>query len=257
MKNRLIAFLLVVLTLIGTIMLPVSADTQPEYEIATEAAVKNKDEDGKPYGEVTKKLTDEIAAGYSELYAQTDKYQLFCNKYTGEVYLRDRATGQYLTTNPVNVGTAQQEDKLSQVWLSFKTFEAGSAKVNYNSFAMAAKKGQISVSRIRGGIRVEYTMGDVTSRYIAPQAILEEDYYRNILEPYQEHIMSYLNYEFMRTHFSTFVKLPELDENGDPMPRYDDSDNVIPYSKEELEMIDVYKKLNDLVVKDDQGVSRH
>ena len=251
MKNRLIAFLLVVLTLIGTIMLPVSADTQPEYEIATEAAVKNKDEDGKPYGEVTKKLTDEIAAGYSELYAQTDKYQLFCNKYTGEVYLRDRATGQYLTTNPVNVGTAQQEDKLSQVWLSFKTFEAGSAKVNYNSFAMAAKKGQISVSRIRGGIRVEYTMGDVTSRYIAPQAILEEDYYRNILEPYQEHIMSYLNYEFMRTHFSTFVKLPELDENGDPMPRYDDSDNVIPYSKEELEMIGVYKKLNDLVVKDD------
>ncbi|MBP5349353.1 MAG: hypothetical protein J6Z13_03245, partial [Clostridia bacterium] len=126
MKNRLIAYLLIVLTLLGAIMLPVSAaETVPEYEIATDAAVKNKDSDGKVYGEVTKKLSDEIAAGYSELYAQTDKYQLFCNKYTGEVYLRDRATGQYLTTNPVNVGTAQQEDKLSQVWLSFRTYEAG------------------------------------------------------------------------------------------------------------------------------------
>ena len=97
MKNRLIAFLLIVLTLIGTIMLPVSAETQQEFVTATEYAVKNKDGDGKPYGEVVKKITDEIAAGYTELYAQTEKYQLFCNKYTGEVYLRDRATGQYLT----------------------------------------------------------------------------------------------------------------------------------------------------------------
>ena len=36
MKNRLIAFLLIVLTLLGAIMLPVSADTKAEYEIATE-----------------------------------------------------------------------------------------------------------------------------------------------------------------------------------------------------------------------------
>ena len=248
MKNRLIAFLLIVLTLLGAIMLPVSADTQPEYEIATDAAVKNKDADSKPYGEVTKKLSDEIAAGYAELYAQTDKYQLFCNKYTGEVYLRDRATGQFLTTNPVNVGTAQQEDKLSQVWLSFRTYEAGAAKISYNSFAMAAKKGQISVSRIRGGIRVEYTMGDVTSRYLAPQAILEEDYLDHILAPYQQHIMDILNYEFMRTRFSTFVKLPELDENGDPIPAYDDDNNLIHYDEDAIE---VYGRLNDLKIKDD------
>jgi len=248
MKNRLIAFLLIVLILIGAIMLPASADEQAEFDKATEAAVKNKDADGKPYSEVTKKLSDEIDAGYTELYAQTDKYQLFCNKYTGEVYLRDRATGQYLTTNPVNVGTAQQEDKLSQVWLSFKTFEAGAAKVNYNSFAMAAKKGQISVSRIRGGIRVEYTMGDVTSRYIAPQAILEEDYFLNILEPYQENIMRILNYEFMRTHFSTFVKLPKLDEDGKPIPEYDENDNLITF---DADAIKVYSQLNDLEVKED------
>ena len=208
MKNRLISFLLVVLTVIGAIVLPVSAaDTEAEYEIATKAAVTNKDADNNPYGTVTAKLTDEVAAGWTELYAQTDKYQLFCNKYTGEVYLRDRVTGQYLTTNPVNVGVSQKDDKLSQVWLSFKTFEAGSAKVNYNSFAMAAKKGQISVSRIRSGIRVEYTMGDVTSRYIAPQAILESDYIETILGPYQQHILDF--FATLTDRFDSFINVTD------------------------------------------------
>ena len=204
MKNRLISFLLVVLTLFGAIVLPAAAaEGESEYETATKAAESNKDADKNPYGTVTAKLTDEVAAGWTELYAQTDKYQLFCNKYTGEVYLRDRATGQYLTTNPVNVGASQQDDKLSQVWLSFKTFEAGAAKVNYNSFAMAAKKGQISVSRIRSGIRVEYTMGDVTSRYIAPQAILESDYVNHILKPYQESILEF--FDTLTERFDSFI----------------------------------------------------
>lgn len=226
MKNRLISFLLVVLTVIGAIILPVSAaETEAEYEIATKAAESNKDADKNPYGTVTAKLTDEVAAGWTELYAQTDKYQLFCNKYTGEVYLRDRATGQYLTTNPVNVGTSQQDDKLSQVWLSFKTFEAGSAKVNYNSFAMAAKKGQISVSRIRSGIRVEYTMGDVTSRYIAPQAILESDYIETILGPYQQHILDI--FATLTDRFDSFINVTDPDAQA------------------------VYGRLSELVTKDD------
>ena len=210
MKNRLIAFLLVVLTLLGAIILPVAADEEEaEFEKATKAAEDNEDADKNPYGEVTKKLSDEIAAGWSELFAQTDKYQLFCNKYTGEVYLRDRATGQYLTSNPVNVGTSQQDDKLSQVWLSYRTFEAGAAKVNYNSFAMAAKKGQIKVSRIKNGIRVEYTMGDVTSRYIAPQAILESDFIESILIPYEETILKTMGYDNFVAHFDSFINLAE------------------------------------------------
>ena len=211
MKNRLLAFLLVVLTLLGATILPVSAaeTATPEYETATNAAVANKDADNNPYSSVTKKLSDEIAAGWSELYAQNEKYQLFCNKYTGEVYLRDRTTGQYLTSNPVNIGSGQEDDKLSQVWLSFKSIESGAAKVNYTSFKMAAKKGQISVSRTRGGIRVEYTMGDVTSRYIAPQALLETDYIESVLKPYQDHILGILNYEFLTEHFDSFIDVSD------------------------------------------------
>lgn len=271
MKNKLIAILLVVLTLFGALILPVSAD-EAEYEKATAFAEKNEDPDDaerKHFSDVTRKLTVEIAEGYTELYAQTEKYQLFCNKYTGEVYLRDRTTGQYLTTNPVDVGTAQQADKLSQVWLSFKTFETGTAQVSYNSFTMAAKKGQISVSRIRGGIRVEYTMGDVTSRYIAPQAILESDYVSTILGPYQQHILDILNYEFLTTRFSTFInkgdnegdavykQLDELTIKADPKEFKADLDRILgtPSPVEHNKNVNSrfrfdYKTVRDKIIKD-------
>ena len=215
MKNRLLAFLLVVLTLFAALMIPVTAaapeEDPPEepaapaanYETATAAAKTA------AYKSVKEKLAAEIDAGYTELYAQTDKYQLFCNKFTGEVYLRDRKTGQYLTTNPIDVKSTAQSDRLSQVWMSFKTFETDAVEKKYASFDMAAQKGQITVTRIKGGIRVEYTLGDVNSRYIAPQAILDSDFQESILMPLEEYILSILNYEFITERFNTFVDVSD------------------------------------------------
>ena len=239
MKNRVLSFLLVVLTVFAALILPTAASSDPgttdppatvvNYETATKAALQNK------YATVKEKLTAEITAGYTELYAQTDKYQLFCNKYTGEVYLRDRTTGQYLTTNPTDVkpGSRAEADRLSQVWMSFKTFESDAVEKKYTSFAMAAQKGQISVSRIKGGLRVEYTLGDVTSRYVAPQAILDTDFQETLLRPYEESILNKLNYEFITQGFSTFVDT-------------DDPEAVAVYQRlDELELnddLDVFKK---------------
>ena len=213
MKNRLLAFLLAVLTFVAALIIPVAA-SEPEdppadptpaanYETATAAARDA------AYKSVKEKLTAEIAAGYTELYAQTDKYQLFCNKFTGEVYLRDRATGQYLTTNPIDVKSTAQSDRLSQVWMTFKTFETDAVEKKYTSFEMAAQKGQITVTRIKNGIRVEYTLGDVTSRYIAPQAILDSDFQESILIPLEKKILSVLNYEFITERFHTFVDVSD------------------------------------------------
>ena len=214
MKNRLLAFLLAVLTLLAALMIPVTAaepEDPPEepaapaanYETATAAAKVA------AYASVKEKLTAEITAGYTELYAQTDKYQLFCNKYTGEVYLRDRTTGQYMTTNPVNAHSTALADRLSQVWISYKTFESDAVEKKYTSFEMAAQKGQITVRRIKGGLRVEYTLGDVSSRYIAPQAILDSDFQESILFPLEEYILSILNYEFITERFDTFVDVSD------------------------------------------------
>ncbi len=230
MKNRLIAILLVVLTLFGAMIIPVTAaepDPAPavekDYKVATKAALTNN------YATVKAKLTAEIAAGYTELYAQTDKYQLFCNQYTGEVYLRDRTTGQYLTTNPIDVKGASKEDRLSQVWMTFKTYETGAVDKKYTSFEMAAKKGQITVSRIKGGLRVEYTMGDATSRYLAPQAVLNSDFMETIILPYEERILDFMNYEYITTRFSTFV------------------DTTDPKAEE------VYRKMDGLEINEDIG----
>ena len=231
MKNRLLAFLLAVLTLLAALILPVAAG-EPEdpaeppapvanYETAT-AAAKVAD-----YASVKEKLTAEIAAGYTELYAQSDKYQLFCNKFTGEVYLRDRTTGQYLTTNPVNPHSKALSDRLSQVWMSFKTFETDAVEKRYTSFDMAAQKGQITVRRIKNGIRVEYTLGDVSSRYVAPQAILDTDFQESILFPLEEYILSILNYEFITERFDTFVDVSDPERKA------------------------VYERLNELHVSDD------
>jgi len=213
MKNRLISFLLVVLTLLGAMILPAAAaDDESKYLKATDNAWKAH------YDEIAAKLTEEIKQGYTDLYAQTDKYQLFCNKYTGEVYLRDRGTGQYLTTNPIDVGntsaskpSSQQEDRLSQVWLTYRAIEGSSGEVSYNSFKYAAERGQISVSRTRDGIRVEYTMGDVTSRFIAPQAILDSDFRESILYPFEDRIIGILNYDNLVSTFSSFINTTDPD----------------------------------------------
>ena len=181
MKNRLIAFLLVVLTVFGALILPVTAAEDKNQDKAVKEALSN----GDKYNDVESKVSKEIINGWTALYAQTEKYQLFCNKYTGEVYLRDLTTGQFLTTNPIKVGIVQQEDKLSQVWLSYKTFDASSTEVEYNSFKMAAERGQISVSPIRGGIRVEYLLGDTSSRSVAPQVILDSDFRNTLVDGLQ------------------------------------------------------------------------
>ena len=41
---------------------------------------------------------------YMYKYAETNSYILYCNPYSGEVYTKDKVTGQILTTNPYYIG---------------------------------------------------------------------------------------------------------------------------------------------------------
>ena len=254
MKNRFIAFLLVVLTLFGGLILPATAAEDKQQEAAIKQALQNGDT---TYNDVESKLKQELNKGWTELYAQTEKYQLFCNKYTGEVYLRDLTTGQFLTTNPIKVGTTQQEDKLSQVWLSYKTFDSTSTEVEYNSFKMAAERGQISVSPIRNGIRVEYLLGDTSSRSIAPQAILDSDFRRDILTPYVNAILSVLQYNNFLKNFSAIVNSVEetvevIDpETGEPVLDPETGEKV--YEKTGEWVIDLPENANADTKKDVQN----
>lgn len=138
------------------------------------------------------------------LMARQYGFELYCNPFTGEVAYRNMATGEVLTSNPVNfegiVGTAggySAENTitqlLSQIQLTYQNTEG--KDVTIYSFVEAAARNQIVVKNIKNGIRVEYTMGRLDSTYLLPGVLFEEDFQTYILDPLDEKLAEY-EYEF-------------------------------------------------------------
>ncbi len=126
------------------------------------------------------------------LMARQHGYELYCNRFTGEVAYKNIATGEVLTSNPYNFTNLKTgSDKystdntitrlLSQIEVSFRDNED---KENiFYSFVEAANRNQITVKNITNGIRVEYVMGRLSTTYLLPGAVAADDYYNNILKP--------------------------------------------------------------------------
>lgn len=104
-------------------------------------------------------------------------YELYVNKYTGEIGYKDKTTGQVLLSNPYNVpnytsiGESTRKMLLSQLVVGYT--DNGQSKIFY-SYNEAAARGQIVVKNIKNGIRLEYTMGRLDANYLAPGRITEE-----------------------------------------------------------------------------------
>ncbi len=127
---------------------------------------------------------------YMELMARLDGYELYCNKYTGEVAYRNIATGQVLTSNPVDFSKIAQQTinyktnnvitkLLSQVEVSFVDNE-GVTK-SFFSFVEAANRNQIKIKYMQNGFRVEYIMGRLNTSYLLPGVVLESDFLENVM----------------------------------------------------------------------------
>ncbi len=130
-------------------------------------------------------LQDELAAGY--LYTVNSKdnlYSIFVNKYTGMLYYKNNATGQLLTSNPKDpAGSTSAPQLMSQIEIKFFESANTSSSPDYFSYEWAAKLSQISVSPISGGLRVNYTLGDTTPRFLLPGAITVEKFEKYLLVP--------------------------------------------------------------------------
>ena len=154
-------------------------------------------------------LAYELELGY--LYSTNSSdgvYTLYINAYTGFVYYKNNFTGQILTSNPVNPGYKNQngnfavndakdrQELMSQIFVKF--YEKANTQVvgNYNSFQWAASEAQISVTRISGGLRVNYTLGDTTARFLMPGLISATEFEKDILIPmiekYVDLLLAYL-----------------------------------------------------------------
>ena len=145
-----------------------------------------------------------------KLYDEKGDYQLWALEETGEIALvvkgKDGKPDQILLSNPYDVASMKKADEpknrlLSQVILKYSD---GSKETQMNSYVEAAKNRQIKLERIRGGIRINYTMGREQARILVPEMIEKSRFEEEILN-----------------------KMPTTDENGKKI--YDEQIKKNPY----------------------------
>lgn len=120
---------------------------------------------------------------------ENEGYALFIQEYTAEVCVVDKVTGQMLFTNPYDIGEtdaspAIKDEILSQVKLAYHGNQNENG--NLNSFADAAATEQLKIKLIRGGVRVEYTIGEAIKKRVIPHQIEKSRFEENILKPFYE-----------------------------------------------------------------------
>ena len=137
-------------------------------------------------------LDYELSKGYLDSSSSAgNKYTIYVNRYTGCLYYVNNSTGEILTSNTYNVGHggvsgyAQSVKRAltSQIDIAFYETANSSVKQSYGSAQWAAEYAQISVSAIANGLRVSYTLGDTSTRFLLPGQITAEKFENDILKP--------------------------------------------------------------------------
>ena len=110
-------------------------------------------------------------------------YELYYQYETGEVAVKDTRTGQVLLSNPYDVGSstasaATKENLLSQILIKY-TDDTGK-QADFSTYKQAAMNKQIKMKPIKGGIRVEYTIGKEEKRKLVPRIIEKSSFEDNI-----------------------------------------------------------------------------
>lgn len=122
--------------------------------------------------ELEKKYLDSVSS-------KDGNYTMYVNRYTGVMYYVNNITGQILTSNPYYYSAGNDELVnrllLSQISVEFSQISTGDT-FDYNSTQWAALYTQISTNYIDGGIRVKYTLGDTTARFLLPGRMTAEKF---------------------------------------------------------------------------------
>lgn len=175
---RLISALLTAIMLVGAVA------GLSMMEVSATSSSTKKDDNETVEEKLTKYLTKEYSSAEEKLRTMTlklekDGYQLWSDELSGEVACVDMASGQILFTNPWDVATSQgtsasvKEQVLSQIVVRYTDVRSGNTK-DFYSFNEAGYRDQIKVKNIKGGIRVEYTIGREETRMLVPRLISKE-----------------------------------------------------------------------------------
>ncbi len=123
------------------------------------------------------------------LAVENEKYALYIQEFTAEVCVVDKTTGQMLFTNPYDVAdttasTAIKRELLSQIKLTY--YGNNGENGSLNSYYHGAQEEQINIKLIRGGVRVEYTLGEAVKKRIVPHQIEKSAFEEKIVKPFFE-----------------------------------------------------------------------
>ena len=131
--------------------------------------------------------------------SESGEYTMYVNRYTGIFYYKNNLSGQILTSNPYSVSGVSgrkidnetKKELLSQISIEFKEIASSSDRsIFYNSTFWAAEYGQISTDLIGDGIRVNYVLGDTSTRFLLPGRMKASEYESLILIPLFEQFAS-------------------------------------------------------------------
>lgn len=183
-KLRFVAYLLLLTTLIGCcavfMSIPAAAADEPEEE----EVVAIQDFTIEVY-----KNPEEKLATMTKVYEKSG-YELYYQDVTGEVAVRVSSTGQLLFSNPYDVAseestsTPTRYNLLSQIIIKYK--DDTSKEYYSNTYKDSAMNRQIKMKKIKGGIRVEYSMGKEEKRKLVPKWIEKSSFEQNILQYFPE-----------------------------------------------------------------------
>lgn len=171
-------------------------DIQPNMYLHKDADGQIKEESFTDYSEFVKQLNKytssqemlqtELEAGQlMHTTSQNGLYTIYVNVYTGFMYYQNNVTGQILMSNYYNYSNVNPTpNHLSQIEIEYAPIVSDSSDpLTMNSYDSAAAFGQIEVTKLSNGLRVNYTIGDTTLRYLVPGAISQERYMSLLAEP--------------------------------------------------------------------------
>jgi len=196
--SGLLAFLTILGILASLSMLPVFAADEEEEEETRSFAEIYKEYYLNPHYDPTahpgeEHLTNpDFTTEQKRLDAMTLQYtkgdfELYVDKITGEVAVKDTTTGDILFSNPFNLTEIEKSDiadvtkqKLfSQVYIYYLDNDVVK---HYNSFADAALLEQIKIKKLSGGVRIEYSIGEEEARTLVPRLITKTRFQEMIID---------------------------------------------------------------------------
>lgn len=196
-------FITAALALIMTVGTIIPASITPVF-----AAYEDKiDDDGKPIIDYLHKAYEDPFAKLEDMIKVKEAYgkELWYEEFTGEIGLVDKVTGQVIYSNPWDVAAeynsasdATKQKLLSQIIIQYT--DNGVTKT-MNSYLDAALRNQITLKNIKGGVRVEYIIGEEQTIRLVPRLIRKERF--------QTYILDYIEDDWIRNKLASFYTLKD------------------------------------------------